>query len=71
MKLATQTAEKDSNGKNTILVELNEDDVIFWNQVLDRFIEVGKFDKDDKKFLKILDNNKEQMHKARGIVRPS
>ena len=68
MKVISPIANKDKNGKNTILVELNEDDIEVLNSAIRDFT---KIDRDDRKYNAKLEHNKEQIHKAFTILRPS
>ena len=68
MKVISPIGNKDKNGKNTILVELNEDDIEVLNSAIRDFT---KIDRDDRKYNAKLEHNKEQIHKAFTILRPS
>jgi len=60
--------EKNDKDKKTILLRLDEEDVILWNQIIITF---DKYDPDDPNTLRRLQQNKDEIHKAFTLVRPS
>jgi hypothetical protein len=72
MNIKSLRAEKNPNtGKNEILLNVNEDDVIILNQGIRLILELGKFDKDDPDYKVKFNHVKEEIHNAFKLVRPS
>lgn len=64
--------EKDPNtGKKKISIEIDEDDIILLEEIVRKYEQDGNFDKDDTKIKQKIKHNKEQLHEAFKIVRPS
>ena len=72
MKVLNPKSNRDpETGKNKILVELNEDDIVILDEAIRRIIQKEEYDKDDHKFVARLKHIEEQVHKSWTILRPS
>ncbi len=71
MKIKQSSASKDENSKNKILVEINNDDILIIRNAIAVQEEIGKYDKDDIKYIEKFNHVKQQVHETWKLLWPS
>lgn len=72
MKIINGSVQKDPDtGKNKVMIELDEEDVILLGEVIRKYEQDETFDKDDHKRVAKIKHNREKLHEVFTLIRPS